>query len=83
MDDTIRSQFRIPAPLYELLKESALAAKRSVNAELVYRLEQSFDSPVTLRSATDGAIVRELVNRFGGEVKLTLATPDDVKAEPE
>ncbi|MFX6258380.1 Arc family DNA-binding protein, partial [Acinetobacter baumannii] len=39
MEDTYRSQFRLPYALYELLKAAADANKRSVNAELVSRLE--------------------------------------------
>lgn len=42
MDDTYRSQFRLPYPLYELLKKAADTNHRSVNAELVARLEASF-----------------------------------------
>ncbi|MBZ9665741.1 Arc family DNA-binding protein [Pseudomonas sp. LMG 31766] len=43
MDEIYRSQFRLPHPLYEKLKASADANHRSVNAELVARLEASFD----------------------------------------
>ncbi|WP_082936726.1 Arc family DNA-binding protein [Pseudomonas citronellolis] len=41
MDEIYRSQFRLPYPLYEQLKASADANRRSVNAELVARLEES------------------------------------------
>ncbi|AZS49345.1 Arc family DNA-binding protein [Entomomonas moraniae] len=41
-DDIYRSQFRLPYSLYEKLKESADANNRSVNAELIIRLENSF-----------------------------------------
>ncbi|ULL06630.1 Arc family DNA-binding protein [Pseudomonas putida] len=40
--DLYRSQFRIPYPLYEQLKAAADGNRRSVNAELVARLEESF-----------------------------------------
>lgn len=43
MNEIYRSQFRLPYPLYEALKASADANHRSVNAELVARLEASFD----------------------------------------
>lgn len=46
MDDIYRSQFRLPYSLYEQLKKSADANHRSVNAELVARLEASFSSDV-------------------------------------
>ncbi|MCV4285111.1 Arc family DNA-binding protein [Pseudomonas capsici] len=41
-EDIYRSQFRLPYTLYELLKASADENHRSVNAELVARLESSF-----------------------------------------
>lgn len=42
MDDIYRSQFRLPYPLYERLKAAADHNRRSVNAELVARLERTF-----------------------------------------
>lgn len=42
-EDIYRSQFRLPYPLYEQLKASADENRRSVNAELVARLEESFE----------------------------------------
>lgn len=41
-EDIYRSQFRLPYPLYEQLKASADEGRRSVNAELVARLEDTF-----------------------------------------
>lgn len=43
-DDIYRSQFRLPYSLYEKLKEIADANNRSVNAELIARLEESFSN---------------------------------------
>jgi hypothetical protein len=40
--DTYRSQFRLPQTLFEKLKASAEENKRSLNAELVARLEASY-----------------------------------------
>ncbi len=42
MEDIYRSQFRLPYSLYEQLKKSADASRRSINSELVARLERSF-----------------------------------------
>ncbi len=42
MNDIYRSQFRMPYSVYENLKEAADQNHRSVNAELVARLENSF-----------------------------------------
>jgi hypothetical protein len=44
MEDLYRSQFRLPYSLYEHLKAAADRSGRSLNAELVYRLTQTFDS---------------------------------------
>lgn len=43
-EDLYRSQFRFPYSLYEKLKEAAEQNRRSVNAELTARLEQSFSA---------------------------------------
>lgn len=42
MQDIFRSQFRLPVALAERLRESSEASGRSMNAEVVARLEQSF-----------------------------------------
>ncbi|QLI80775.1 Arc family DNA-binding protein [Chitinibacter fontanus] len=41
MNDLYRSQFRLPWDLYEALQEQATANERSLNAELVQRLQDS------------------------------------------
>lgn len=45
-NDYHRSQYRLPDALYERLKESAAGNGRSLNNELVARLEASFQPPV-------------------------------------
>ncbi|WP_175983232.1 Arc family DNA-binding protein [Caballeronia zhejiangensis] len=42
MEDTHRSQYRLPWPLYEELKAAADKNRRPLNAELVARLESTF-----------------------------------------
>lgn len=68
MDDTYRSQFRLPYPLYEKLKEASDIAGRSVNAELVHRLSMALDadkSPsMDLSSATEAQLLQEILRRF-------------------
>lgn len=52
--DTIRSQLRIPAELHERLRAACNATGRSMNAEIVQRLEESFeqrDAPATINDA--------------------------------
>jgi hypothetical protein len=44
MEEVYRSQFRLPYPLYERLKEAAEQSGRSLNAELVFRVTQSLNS---------------------------------------
>jgi predicted component of type VI protein secretion system len=46
MKNDFRSQFRLPGPLYDRLKESAEREGRSLNAEIVARLEASFQPGV-------------------------------------
>ena len=41
-NDEYRSQFRFPTPLYLKLLEELKTSGRSLNAEVVWRLEQSF-----------------------------------------
>lgn len=65
-----RSQFRIPQLLYERLKEAADRNKRSVNAELVARLEASFQesSESSEPSSVFAVQFDELVTRVMEEV---------------
>ncbi|WP_236074763.1 Arc family DNA-binding protein [Paraburkholderia nemoris] len=42
MEDTYRSQFRLPYPLYDQLKRAADENRRPLNTELVVRLESTF-----------------------------------------
>lgn len=42
-NDQFRSQFRLPGSLYDRLKEVAEREGRSLNAEIVARLEASFE----------------------------------------
>lgn len=42
MQEIFRSQFRLPVELADKIRESADASGRSMNAEVVARLEQSF-----------------------------------------
>lgn len=57
MEDMHRSQFRLPGPLYEKLKDSAQLSGRSLNAEIVFRLHESFrENPAPLRPSPNMAI---------------------------
>lgn len=60
MNDIFRSQFRLPADLAERLRVAADEAGRSLNAEIVVRLEGSFRPRGTAESVGD-AIQQYLV----------------------
>lgn len=53
-NDIVRSQMRIPPDLYEHLKEAAAISKRSLNAEIVDRLERSLLLDKELKQLEDG-----------------------------
>lgn len=57
MEEIYRSQFRLPYSLYEHLKASAEKNRRSVNAELIARLEETCAIDVALECVAPGASV--------------------------
>ncbi|CAG9264399.1 Arc-like DNA binding domain-containing protein [Burkholderia diffusa] len=59
MKDIYRSQYRLPWPLYEQLKESADQNRRSLNAEIVERLWSSY-----AYSNTDLGRLREAIAKM-------------------
>ena len=46
MNDTFRSQFRLPWPVYLQLKAASEASGRSLNAELVAQLSSALSTPL-------------------------------------
>lgn len=66
MEDLYRSQFRLPYPLYERLADAAKAQGRSLNAEVVARLQQSIEG------APAGASVQEEVRAQIAQLALAL-----------
>lgn len=73
MEDIYRSQFRIPYSLYELLKASADENRRSVNAELISRLEASFAKREVVRHKL-GLPMVENPPESGGDQALRFTT---------
>lgn len=69
MQDIFRSQFRLPLDLADKLRESAEASNRSMNAEIVARLEKSFDNDsssgglITVSMEEFDAVIESAVNR--------------------
>lgn len=69
MNDLYRSQFRLPYPLYEQLKAASEASSRSLNAEIVARLERSFTAEkeveqIAFESGFEASMLREEVARL-------------------
>lgn len=68
MKDIYRSQFRLPWPLYEQLKESATKNRRPLNAEIVARLESSYPQ-LAVSESTGVSDLRETISKMSlGEV---------------
>jgi len=61
MEDLYRSQFRLPWSLYEALKSEAETSGRSLNAEVIRRLETSFQTDKFLSLDVDGPAARAAV----------------------
>lgn len=92
MEEIYRSQFRLPYSLYEKMKASADKNRRSVNAELIARLEESF-SPRTLddvqvaksaeldreiaRLTMEGANYSRAMNALMEKARAAAGTPDE------
>lgn len=73
---------RMPEELRQQLDELAEANQRSLNAEIVARLEQSLVSEGTdLRSIPSGALLHEVINRYGKAIKIEIggSAADDLK----
>lgn len=70
-NDYHRSQYRLPEALYERLKAEAERKGRSMNAEMIERLESSFEPPIADQLAAlfdkqTAALVEE-IRKAGGK----------------
>jgi hypothetical protein len=63
MEDTHRSQYRLPWPLYEELKAAAEKNRRPLNAELIARLESTFPQ-LTVNAGADLTAVHLTISRM-------------------
>lgn len=75
--DTYRSQFRLPWDLYDRLKEASETSGRSLNAEVVARLEASFTQPVNPLDASIKVLEQIMVER---EARMLFEVEERVKA---
>ncbi|MDP1542420.1 MAG: Arc family DNA-binding protein [Polycyclovorans sp.] len=94
-DKQDKFMLRLPDGMRDKLKEAATAAGRSMNAEIVQRLEQSFDPEARviqltfssdIPSETQAAMARgvvELAHSMGVKAKTESASEDDtLSADP-
>lgn len=56
---------RFPAELSARIKKSAAERHRSMNAEIVARMQESYDGKTELQDFTDGELIGELIRRWG------------------
>lgn len=56
---------RLQPDLKKRLEESADKESRSLNAEIVTRLEESFEQFGELKTFSDGELIDELIRRWG------------------
>jgi hypothetical protein len=74
MRDTNPLAVRLPADLKTKITDAAAESRRSLNAEMVVRLEKSFGRP--LADYTDGQLIEELMSRYGrGELFIRVGLP--------
>lgn len=57
-------KIRLPADLKERIESASKTEGRSMNAEIIARLENSFDASASFKKAELGALINELMNRF-------------------
>lgn len=74
MIDTNPLAVRMPADLKTQIVDAAKENRRSLNAEMLVRLEKSFGRP--LADYTDGQLIEELMSRYGrGELFIRVGLP--------
>jgi hypothetical protein len=82
MEDLYRSQFRLPHDLYELLKAAAHQEGRSVNAEVVARLQRTFAHAHNSDGDSQLAAVSERFERRLTQLEADLKRYVDERARP-
>ena len=76
MEDTYRSQFRLPQDLYLKLKAAADGNRRSLNAELIARLQPTFPESLQPNS---GDPVQRICESLANTKLADLMTPDEIQ----
>ncbi|MDR3018684.1 MAG: helix-turn-helix domain-containing protein [Delftia acidovorans] len=60
-EGTVRSQFRVPAPIHEAIARLAKASGRSVNAEIVHRLAQTLGEDFAAEQPAAQPVLSEML----------------------
>lgn len=63
----------MPTELKSLVDNAATANKRSINAEVVARIQQSFEPRSDLKSIAAGVLIEELIDRLGARVQIVVS----------
>jgi hypothetical protein len=63
----------MPTELKSLVDAAATGNKRSINAEVVARVQKSFEPQPDLKSIAAGALIEELINRLGARVQIVVS----------
>lgn len=75
---------RVPEPLKQLLQQvvdenkRTMSGNRSMNSEIVARLNASFNTPGNLSQVSTGDLIRELINRNQpGRICIEISQPSN------
>lgn len=71
---------RMPAELKARVDAAATKNGRSINAELIARLQESFEGRTALQDAPAGQLLEEVVQRLGARVQIIIAPQDAAEA---
>jgi hypothetical protein len=72
---------RMPPELKGQIEQAASASGRSLNAEVVYRLQTSFDKPRSgdfdLTEVPSEELLKEFIERFSSKIRIEILEPSD------
>ncbi len=63
-EGTVRSQFRVPAPIHEAIARLAKASGRSLNAEIVHRLAQTLGEDFAAEQPAAQPVLAEMLSQM-------------------
>lgn len=70
-------KLRLPRDLKQKIEEQATAHRRTMNAELVFRIKQSFDFPGPLKRDEFTAIIADAMEETVRKLRQETDAPDD------